>query len=157
MSSSKKHYCYIIIQFSLILQYCSTLCNPMDCSTSGFRVHQHLLELAQTHIHWVGDAIQLSHPLATPSSPAFNLSQHQGLLQGVSSLHYMAKVLKFHLQHQSFEWIFRTDLLYLFFFFFFWSPLEWTGLIFLLPKGLSRIFSNTTVQKHQFFSAQLSL
>ena len=66
-------------------------------------------QLAQTHIHWVGDAIQPSHPLSSPSSPALNLSQHQGLFEWVSSSHQMAKVLEFHLQHQSFQWIFRTD------------------------------------------------
>ena len=71
-----------------------------------------LLELVQTHVHWGGDAIQPSHPLSTPSPPAFNLSQHQGLFQWVSSLHQMAKVLEFQLQHQSFQWIFRTDFLY---------------------------------------------
>ena len=69
-------------------------------------------EFAQTHIHWVGDAIQPSHPLSSPSSPTFSLCQHQGLFQGVSSLHQVAKVLEFQLEHQSFRWIFRTDFLY---------------------------------------------
>ena len=90
---------------------CPTLCDPMDCSTPGLHVHHQLPELAQTHVHWVGDAIQLSHPPSSPSSPAFNLSQHQGLFKWVSSLHQVAKVLEFQLQHQSFHWIFRTDLL----------------------------------------------
>ena len=69
------------IQFSLVTQSCPTLCDPMDCSTPGFPVHHQLLELAQTQIHRVGDAIQPSHPLSSPSPPAFNLSQHQGLFQ----------------------------------------------------------------------------
>ena len=80
-----------------------------DCSMPGFPVHHQVPELAQIHVHSVGDAIQPSHPLSTPSLPTFNLSQHQGLLQSVSSSHQVAKVLKF--QHQSFQWIFRTDFL----------------------------------------------
>ena len=83
----------------------------MDCSTPGFPVHHQLPEPTQTHVHHVGDAIQLSHPLSSPSPPTFNLSQHQGLFQGVSFSHQVAKVLDFQLQHQSFQWIFRTDLL----------------------------------------------
>ena len=75
----------------------------MDCSTLGFPVHHQLLELCQTHIHPVGDAIQPSHPLLSPSLPAFNLSQHQGLFQRVSSLHQVAKVLELQLQYQSFQ------------------------------------------------------
>ena len=74
----------------------------MDCSTAGFPVLQHLLELAQIHVHRVGDAIQPSHPLSSPSPPAFNLLQHQGLFQWVISLYQVAKVLEFQLQHQSF-------------------------------------------------------
>ena len=77
----------------------------MDCSTLGFHVRRQLPELAQTHVHWGGDAIQPSHPLSSPSPPTFNLSQHQGLFQWVSSLHHVAKVLEFQLQHQSFQWI----------------------------------------------------
>ena len=87
------------------------LCDPTDCSMPGFRVLHYLLELAQTHVHWIGDAIQPSHPLSSPSPPAFNLSQHQGLFKWVSSSHQVAKVLEFQLQHQSFQWIFRTDFL----------------------------------------------
>ena len=87
------------------------LCDPMDCSRPCFPVHHQLPELAQTHVHRVGDAIQPSHPLSSPSPPTFNLSQHQGLYQWVSSLHQVAKVLEFQLQHQSFQWIFRTDFL----------------------------------------------
>ena len=82
----------------------------MDCSTPGFPVHHQLLELTQTHVHWVGDAIHPSRPLLSPS-PTFNLSQHQGLFQWVSSSHQVAKVLEFQLQHQSFQWVFRTDFL----------------------------------------------
>ena len=83
----------------------------MGCSTPGFPVHHQLPELTQTHVHWVGDAIQSSHPLSSPSPPAFNLSQHQGLFQWVSSSHEVAKVLEFQLQYQSFQWTFRTDFL----------------------------------------------
>ena len=121
------------------------LCDPMDCSMPGFSVHHQLPELAQTHVHQVGDAIQPSHPLSSSSPPALNLSQHQvfqisqlfasgGQSIGASA---SASVLPMNTQD--------------------WSPLEWTGWISLLFKGLSRDFSNTTVQKHQFFSAQLSL
>ena len=77
------------------------LCDPVDCSMPGLSVHHQLLELTQTHVHWVSDAIQLSHLLSSPSPPAFNLSQHQGLFQWVSSLHQVANVLEFQLQHQS--------------------------------------------------------
>ena len=99
-------------QFSSVFQLCPTLCDPMDCSTPGFPVHHQLPELTQTHVHPVGDAIQLSHPLSSPSPPAFRLFQHQSLFQWVSSSHQVAKELEFHLQHQSFQWIFRTDFLY---------------------------------------------
>ena len=88
-----------------------TLCNPMDCSTSGLPVHHQLPEFTQTHVRRVSDAIQPSHPLSSPSPPAFNLSQYQGLFQWVSSSHQVAKVLEFQLQHQSFQRIFRTDFL----------------------------------------------
>ena len=88
---------------SLVAQLCPTLCDHMDRSTPGLPVHQQLPELAQTHVHRVGDAIQPSHPLSTPSPPAFNLSQRQGLFQGVSSFHQVAKVLELQLQHQFFQ------------------------------------------------------
>ena len=88
---------------------CLTLCDPMNCSMLGFPVHHQLPELTQTHIHSVGDAVQPSHPLPYLSPPAFNLSQHQGLFQRVSSSYQVAKVLEFQLQHQSFQWIFRTS------------------------------------------------
>ena len=94
---------------SSVAQLCLTLCHPMDCSMPGLPVHHQLLELAQTHVHWVGEAIQPSHPLSSPSLPDFNLCQHQGLSQRVSSSHQVAKVLEFHLE--SFQWIFRTDFL----------------------------------------------
>ena len=97
--------------FSSVTQLCLTLCCPMDCSTPGLPVHHQLPELTQTHVLWVGDAIQPSHPLSSPSPPAFNLSQHQGLFQWVSSSYQVDKVLEFQLQHQSFQWIFRTDFL----------------------------------------------
>ena len=187
------------VQFSSISQSCPTLCDPMDCSMSGFPVHIQLPELTQTHVHRVRDAIQPSDPvipfssclqsfptsgsfpmsqfftsggqnivsfyqvsklelvvtnfivwfvpLLSPSPPACNLSQHQGLFQWVSSSHQVAKVLEFQLQHQSVLPMNTQD----------WSPLGWTGWISLQPKGLARVFSNTTVQKHQFFGAQLSL
>ena len=97
------------VQFSSVAQLGLTICDPMDCSTPGFTVHHQFPELAQTHVHRVGDAIQPSHPLSSPSPPAFNLSQHQGLFQWVSSSHQVAKVLE--LQHQSFQWIFRVGIL----------------------------------------------
>ena len=90
-----------------------------------------------THVHRVSDAIQPSHPLSFPSPPTLNPSQHQSLFQWANSSHEVAKVLEFQLQHQTFQWIF---------------PLGWTGWFSLQSKRLSRIFSNTTVQKHQFFS-----
>ena len=85
--------CSIVsVQFSSVTQSGPTICNPMDCSMPGFPVHHQPPELAQTHVHWVSDAIQPSHPLSSPSPPAFNLSQHQGLFLWVSSLHQVAKV-----------------------------------------------------------------
>ena len=124
------------VQFSSA-QLCLALCNPMDCSMPRLPVHHQLPEFTQTHVHWVGDAIQPSHPQSFPSLPAFNLCQHQGLFKsqffasagqsiGVSA---SASVLPMNIQD--------------------WSPLGWTGWISLQSKGLSRVFSNTTVQKHQ--------
>ena len=98
------------LQFSSITQLCPAVCDPMDCSMPGLPIHHQLPESTQTHVHWVGDAIQLSHPLF-PSPPALNLSQHQGLFKWGSSSHQVAKVLEFQLQHQSFQWIFRIDFL----------------------------------------------
>ena len=122
------------------------LCDPMDCSTPGFPVHHQFPELTQTHVHRVGDATQPSHPLSTPSAPAFNLSQHQGLFQWVGSSHQWPKY-----------WSFRFNI----------SPsneyselisfrMDWLDLL-AVSKGLSRVFSNITVQKHQFFGTQVSL
>ena len=102
----------ISVQFSSVTQSRPTLCNPMDCSTPGFPVHHQLPEFTQTHIHQVGNAIQPSHPLSSPSPSDLNLSQHQGLFKWVSSLHQVAKLLELQLQHQSFQWIFRTDFLW---------------------------------------------
>ena len=99
------------VQFSSVAQSCPTLCDPMNRSTPGLPVHHQLREFTQTHVHWVSDAIQPSHPLSSPSPPAPNPSQHQGLFQWVNSSHEVAKVLEFQLQHQSFQWIPRTDLL----------------------------------------------
>ena len=93
-----------------VTRLCLTLCSPMDCSTLGFPVLHRLLELVQTRVHWVGGAMQPSHPLSSPFS-TFSLSQHQGLFQWVSSSHQVAKVLELQLKYQSFQWIFRTDFL----------------------------------------------
>ena len=97
--------------FCSVAKSCPTLGDPMDYSMPSFPVLHYLPEFAQTHIHWVGDAIQPCHPLSSPSSAAFNLSQHQGLFQWVNSSHQVAKVLEFQLQHWSFQWIFRIDFL----------------------------------------------
>ena len=78
-------------QFSSVVQLCLTLCDPMECNMTSFSVYHQFPELTQTHVHWVGDAIQLSNPPSSPSPPAFNLSQHQGLFQWVSSLHQVAQ------------------------------------------------------------------
>ena len=99
------------VQFSSVTQSCLTLCDPMNRSTPGLPVHHKLPEFTQTHVHRVSDAIQPSHPLSSPSPPAPNPSQHQGLFQWVNSSHEVAKVLEFQLQHQSFQWTLRTDLL----------------------------------------------
>ena len=99
-----KNWCF----WTVVLK--KTLESLMDCSMPGFTVHHQLLELAQTHVHQVTDAVQTSHPLSSPSPPTFNPSQHQGLFKWVSSSHQVAKVLEFQLQHQSFQWTLRTDL-----------------------------------------------
>ena len=116
--------CYISATIHIAFQFCPvqslsrvglfatpTLCDPMNRSTPGLSVHHQLPESTQTHVHWVGDAIQPSHPLSCPSPPVLNLSKHQALPQWVSSSHQVAKVLEFQLQHQSFQWIFRTHFL----------------------------------------------
>ena len=130
---------FLICCYCSVAKSCSTLCHPMNCSTSGFPVLHYLPESAQTYVHWICDAIQPSHPLS-PSSPALNLCQHQNLFQWVSSSHQVAKVLELQLLHQSFQWIFR---------------IEWFDI--LAVQRLSRVFPNTTVQKHQFFGAWPSL
>ena len=116
----------------------------MDCSTPGLPVYHQLLEFTQTQVHRVGDAIQPSHPLSSTSPPTINLSQHQSIFKWVSSLggqsigvSALTSVLPMNIQD--------------------WFPLGWTDWISLQFKGLLRVFSNTTVQKYQFFSTQLSL
>ena len=102
---------YPSVQSSSVAQSCLTLCDPIDCSRPGLPVNHQLPEFTQTHVHWVNDAIQPSHPLLSPSPPAVNLSQHQGLFKRVSSSHQVAIVLEFQLQHQSFQWTLRIDFL----------------------------------------------
>ena len=124
-----------------VTQSCPPLYDPMDCSMLDFPLLHHLLELAQTYVHWVSDIIQPFHPLSSPSLRAFNISQHQSLYQWVISTHQVllasasASVLSVNIQG--------------------WFPVELNGLISVQSKGLSRVFSNTTVQKHWLFGAQL--
>ena len=132
--------------FNSVAQSCPPLCDHMDCSMPGFPVHHLFPELAQTHVHQVVDAIQPSHPLSSPSSPVFSLSQHQGLFQWISSSHQVAQSIGASASASVFPVNIQD-----------WSPLEWTGWISLQSKGLSRVSSNTTVQKHQFLGTQLSL
>ena len=120
------------------------LCNPMNCSTPGLPVHHQLLQFTQTHVHRVGDAIQPSHPLSSPS-PAPSPSQRQCLFKWISSSHEVIKVLGVSASATVLPMNTQD-----------WSPLGGTGWISLQSKGLSRVFSNNTVQKHQFFGAQLS-
>ena len=101
--------CYCCCCPCSVTKLCPTLCDPVNSSTPGSPVLHYLPEFAQTHVHWVSDAIQPSHPLSPPSPPAFSLSQHQGLFQWVDPSHQVTKVLGFQLQHQSFQWIFRVD------------------------------------------------
>ena len=131
-----------ITQFSSVAQSCLTLCNPMDHSTPGLPVHHQLLEFIQTHVHWVGDAIQPSHPHVVPfssctksfpASGSFPVNQFFTLHGQSIGVLASKSVLPVNTQD--------------------WSPLGWTGWISLWSKGLSRVFSNTTVQKLQFFSA----
>ena len=131
------------VQFSSVTQSCPTFCDPMNCSMPGLPIHHPLPKFTQTHVHWVGDAIQPSHLLSSPS-PACSLSQNQGLFQWGSSSHQVAKVLEFQLQPSVLPMNIEN-----------WFPLGWTGWISLQFKGLSRVFSNTTVRKHQFFGTQL--
>ena len=134
---------YLSSVISSVTQSCLTLYDPMDCNMPVFPVHHQFPVLAQTHVHRINDVIQPSCPLLSPFPPAINFSQHQGLFQWVR-LYQAAKILEFQLQHQSFQ---IQD----------WFPLGWTGWVSLQSKRLWRVFSNTTVQKHQFFCAQLSL
>ena len=134
------------VQFSSVTQSCPTLCDPMNHSTPGPPVRHQLPEFSQTHVQQVSDAIQPSHPQSSPSPPALNPSQHQSLFQWVNSSHQVAKVLEFQLQHHSFQRNPRVDLLQ-------------NGLVgspCSARESSPRVFSNTTVQKHQFFSAQPS-
>ena len=126
-----------------VTQLCPTLCEPMDCSTPGFPVLHHLLELAQTHVHWVSDAIQPSRPLSPPSPPPLNLSEHQGLFQWVSS----SQLPKY--------WNFSFNIR---------PSNEYSGLIYFRMDWLDFFAVQGTlkslqhhIQKHQFFSTQLSL
>ena len=113
-------------QFSSLAQSYLTLCNPMNHSTPSLPVHHQLPEFTQTRVHWVGDTIQPSHPLSSTSHPTLNLSQHQDLFKWVSSSHEVAKVLEFQLQHQSYQWTPRTDLL-------------WDGLVWCVLNCFSRV------------------
>ena len=123
-----------------VTKSCLTFCDPMDWSTPGFPVLHYPPEFAQTHVYWVDDAIQPSHPLS-PSSPfAFNHSKHQGLFQWVGCLHQVAKVLELQLHHQSYQC---------------WFPLGLTGLISMQSKGLSRVFSSSKIRSHQFLAVNL--
>ena len=123
------------------------LCDPLDYSMPGHLVHHQLPEFTQTHVNWVSNTIQPSHTLTSSSPPTFNLSPlHQGLFQWVIFLHQVAKVLGASASASVFPMSIQD-----------WFPLGWTGWISLQSKGLSRVFSNTTVQKHQFFGTQLSL
>ena len=127
---------------------CLTLCNHMDFSTSGFPVLYCLLEFAQTHVHWVSDAIHSSSPLSSPSPPAFNLSQHQGIFQWVSSSHQAAKLLELQLQHQSFQWTFRIDFL----------RMDWFDLLVVQEtlRSLQYHSFKATIWLSVFFIVQLS-
>ena len=127
----------------------SLSCAPL-CTTPGFPVLHKLPKLAQTHVHRVGDAIRPSSSLSSPSTPAFILSQHQGLFKWVSSSHQVAKVLKLQLQHQFFQWIFRTDLVYEWLV---WSPCS--------PRILKSLFQHhsskaSNLQRSAFIMVQLS-
>ena len=146
MTSVSPDSCIFLYISSVQLLSRVQLCNPTDCSMPGLPFHHQLLELVQTHVHRVSDAIQPSHPLLSPSPPTLNLSQHQALFQCVSSSHEVPKVLGVSAS-TSVPPMNTQDRF----------PLEWTGWISLQSKGLSRVFSNTTVQKHQLFSTQLSL
>ena len=137
---------YSSVQFSSVAQSCPTLCDPINHSSPGLPVHHQLLEFTQTHVHWVRDAIQSPHSLPSPSPlasifPSIRVFSNESALR-ISPSHQSTGVSA----SPSVLPVNTQD----------WSPLGWTGWISLQSKGLSRVFSNTTVQKHQFFSAQLS-
>ena len=143
-----QYFCFLwnwpanFLQISSVTQSCPTLCDPMEGSIPGFPVHHQHLELAQTHVHQVSDAIQPSHPLSSPSPPAFNFSSIR-VFSNDSVLHIRWP------KYWSFSFSLPMNIQD-------WFPLGLTGLISLQSKGLSKLFSNTTVQIHQFFCAQLS-
>ena len=128
-----------------LVKSCPALSDPIDCIACQVPRSFTISEFAQIRIHWVGDAIWPSHPLSSPSPFAFNLSQHQGLFKWVSSPHHVGQSIGVSAS-TSIPPMNIQD----------WSPIGWTGWISLQSKGLSRVFSNTTVQKHQFFGTQLS-
>ena len=128
-----------------VTKSCPTFCNSMDYSKPGFPVLHYLLEFAQTHVHWIGDAIQPFHPLSDSSPPALSISQHQGFFQWVSSLHQVAKVLELQLQHQSFQWIFKIDFLY-----------YWLVFAPCSPSDSQESSPILQFENHQFFGAQSS-
>ena len=133
------------VQFSSVAQSCPTLWYPMDCSTPGLPVHHQLPEFIQTHVHRVNDAIQPSHALSSPS-PIFNLSQHQGLFEWISSSHQVAKVLGVSASASVPPINIHG-----------WFPLGGTGWTSLQSKGLSRVFSKASILRHSaFFIVQLS-
>ena len=138
------------VQFSSVAQSCPSLCDPMNCSTPGLPVHHQLPGSTQTHVHWVGDAIQPFHPLSSSSPPVLNLSQHQGLSKWVSSSNQVVKVLEFQLQHQSFQWIPRTDIF----------RMDWLDLLAVqetLKSLLQHHSSKASILWHSaFFIVQLS-
>jgi len=142
--------CPYSVQFSSVAQLCPTLCDPMNHSTPGLPVHHHLPEFTSTHVYRVGDAIQPSHPLSSPSPPAPNPSQHQSLFQWVNSSHEVAKVLEFQLQHQSSQWTPRTHLF----------RMDWLDLLAVqgtLKSLLKYHSSKASVLRHSaFFTVQLS-
>ena len=137
------HSTFSSVQFNSIAQSCLALCNPMDCSTPGFPVLHQLPEPTQTHVHWVSDAIKPSHPLSSPSSPTFNLPSIR-VFSNESALHIRWP------KYWSFSFSISPSNEYSGL-----IPLGWTGWISLQSKGLSSVFSNTTVLKHQFFGIQL--
>ena len=137
-------------QFSSVIQSCPTSWDSRDCRRPDFPVHHPLAELAQTHVHWVGDAIQPSHPLSFTAPPDFSLSRHQDLFQLVSSLHQVDKVLEFQFQHQSFQWLFRIDFQYHWLVWYPCSPREFKNL-------LQHHSSKASILQHSaFFRVQLS-